>query len=275
MARLVLRDLHELAETELRVASSGGATPFVPTRELRQEDAQERGLQLVEPRVVADEVEVLLVLRAVEGEELHALRELVVVGRHEPAVAEAEEVLRGIEAERRDRAVPGDLGRAEGLRRVLEHRDAELDQRPDIHHPPEQVHRDDRPRPVGQLRGCVLEIEIERDRVDLGEDRRRAAPHDRLGGRVEGEGGTDHLVARPDAERLEGEHERVGAVGDADRPLHAEVRGGLLLERPVVLAADEGLAVEHLAERGLEPGDQRLVFGSNVNERNRLHAASL
>ena len=134
------------------------------------------------------------------------------------------------------------------------------------------MHRDDRPRPVGHLRGRVLDVEVERDGVDVGEDRRRAAPHDRLGRRVEGEGRADHLVAGPDAERLEREHERVGAVRDADRALHAEVGGGLLLERPVVRAADEALAVENLAERGLEPGNQRLVFGSDVNERNRLHA---
>jgi len=120
-----------------------------------------------------------------------------------------------------------------------------------------------------------LDVEVERDGVDVGEDRRCSPAHDRLGGRIEGEGGTDHLVARPDAERLEGEHQRVGAVGDADRPLHAEVGGGFLLERPVVLAADEALAVEHLAERGLEPRYQRLVFGSDVNERNRLHAGQL
>ena len=275
MARLVLRNLHELPEAELGVAGGRGAARLVPARELRQEDAQERGLQLVEPRVVTDEVELLLVLRAVEREELDALRELVVVRRHEPAVTEAEEILRGIEAEGRDRALLRDAGRAERLRRILEHGDAELDQRPDVHEPPEQMHRDDRPRPVGHLRGRVLDVEVERDGVDVGEDRRRAPAHDRLGRRVEGEGGADHLVVRPDAERLEGEHERIGAVRDTDRPLHAEIGGSLLLERPVVRAADEALAVEHLAERGLEPGNQRLVFSSDVNERNRLHAGSL
>ena len=111
--------------------------------------------------------------------------------------------------------------------------------------------------------------------IDVGEHRRRAAPHDRLRSRVERERRADHLVAGPDAERVEGEHERVGAVRDPDRALHAEVGGGFLLERPVVRAADEALAVEHLAEGGLEPRNQRLVFGSDVNEWNRLHAAPL
>ena len=171
--------------------------------------------------------------------------------------------------------MPGDLRRAERLRRVLEHGDAELDERPHVERPAEEVDRDDRPRPVGDLRGRVLEVEVERGGVDVGEDRGRAAPRDRLGRRVEGEGGADHLVAGPDAERVERDHQRVGAVGDADRPLHAERSGGLLLERPVVRAANEALTFEHLPEDGLEPRDQRLVFGSNVNEGNRLHARPL
>ena len=177
MARLVLRDLDELAEPELGVAGGRGAARLVPAGELRQEDAQERGLQLVEARVVADELEVGLVLRAVEGEQLDAVGELLVVRRDEAAVAEAEEVLRGIEAEGRDRAVLRDLRGAERLRRVLEHRHAELDERPHVHQPAEEVDRDDRPRPVGDLRGRVLDVEVERDRVDVGEDRasRRAA----------------------------------------------------------------------------------------------------
>ena len=74
-------------------------------------------------------------------------------------------------------------------------------------------------------------IEVERGRVDVGEDGRRAAPRDRLGGRVERERRADHLVAGADPHRVEREHERVGAVRDADRARHAEVLGGLGLER--------------------------------------------
>ncbi len=123
--------------------------------------------------------------------------------------------------------------------------------------------------------GGLLDVEVERDGIDVREDGRRTAPRHGLRGRVEGEGRADHLVAGPDAERVEGEHERVGAVGHADRALDAEIGGGLLLERPVVRAADEALSVEHLTESGLEPRYQGLVFGSDVNEWNRLHAESL
>ncbi len=275
VTRVILRKLHELAEPELRVTGRRRAARLVPARELRQEDAQERGLQLVEAGVVADEVEGRLVARAVEGEELNAVGELLVARRHQPAVAEAEEVLRGVEAERRDRAVLCDARRTEGLGRVLEHWDAELDQQADVERAAEQMDRDDGARPLGHLRGSVVEVEIERGRVDLREDGRRTAARDRFRGRIERERGADHLVAGTDTERLQGEHQRIGAVCDPDRPLHAEVRGCLLLEGPVVRAPDEALAVEHLAERGLEPRNQRLVFGSDVNEWNRLHAAPL
>src|SRR5262249_44575023 len=191
--------------------------------------------------------------RAVEREQLDAVGELLIVGRHESAVSETEEVLRRIEAEGRDHAVLRDARCAEGLRRVFEHGDAELDQGTDIEQPAEEVDGNDGPRPVGDLGGRVLQVEVERDGVDVREDGRCAAPYPRRGGGVEGEGRADHLVARPDAERVEGEHERVGAVRHADRAFDAEVGGRLVLESPVVRAADEALAVEYLTESGLEP----------------------
>ena len=55
-----------------------------------------------------------------------ALRELGVVRRDQAAVAEAEEVLGGIEAEGRCDSGSGDLGRAEGLRGVLDQGEPEL-----------------------------------------------------------------------------------------------------------------------------------------------------
>src|SRR4051794_32908466 len=68
VARLVLRQVHELAEPKLRISRDSCAATFCPAVELLEEDAQERRLQLVEARVVADEVEVDLVARAVESE---------------------------------------------------------------------------------------------------------------------------------------------------------------------------------------------------------------
>ena len=79
MPVLVLRDLDELTEAELCVARRRLAPARRPLRELPDQHAQERGLELVEARVVADELEVGLVARAVEREHADALGEVVVV----------------------------------------------------------------------------------------------------------------------------------------------------------------------------------------------------
>ena len=120
-------------------------------------------------------------------------------------------------------------------------------------------------------RGHVLDVEVERLRVDLGEDGHRAAAGDRLGRREERERGADHLVARADAHRVHDEHERVGAVRDADRLGDAQVVGGLLLERGHVRAEHEPPVLQHVGEGLLELGDQRRVLRLDVNERNLRH----
>ena len=79
------------------------------------------------------------------------------------------------------------------------------------------------------------------------------------------------LVAVADPERVEREHERVGAVGDADRVLDAEVLGSLALEALDLGAEDEAAAVEGAGERLFQLRDERRVLRLDVNERNRLH----
>ena len=79
-----------------------------------------------------------------------------------------------------------------------------------------------------------------------------------------------------DLERVEREHDRVGAVGDADRVLDAEVRGGLLLEGADVRAEDEPAGVENLGDSLLQLVQQRRVLRLDVNERDlRPRRASL
>jgi hypothetical protein len=107
VARLVGRHVDELAETELAVAGGSLAPLRRPAVELGEEDAQRRGLELVEARVVADELERLLRLRAVEAQHPDPLSQVGVADRDEAAVAEPEEVLRRVEAEGR-----GDAGAA-------------------------------------------------------------------------------------------------------------------------------------------------------------------
>ena len=67
--------------------------------------------------------------------------------------------------------------------------------------------------------------------VDVAPDRGRAEERDRLGGGEERERRDDDLVAGADAQRAQGEQQRVGAVGDADGVRRADVGRELALER--------------------------------------------
>src|ERR1700704_3409788 len=93
VAILILGQLDEIAETKLRVPGGSLAAAAVPLVEMRQEEAEERRLQLVEGGVVADEVEVGLVARAVEREHAYAVGEILVIRDDESTVPEAEKVL--------------------------------------------------------------------------------------------------------------------------------------------------------------------------------------
>ena len=128
-------------------------------------------------------------------------------------------------------------------------------------HVAEQVHRHDRLRPVAQVGRDGLGGDAAGVRVHVAEDRPRAGVHDRLGGRVEGERGADHLVAGRHAQRAQRDRQRVGAVAHADRVAHAEIGGELALERlelrPEDVAAgggDLGQALDDPLPVGLERG---------------------
>ena len=99
--------------------------------------------------------------------------------------------------------------RAERLAAVLDHRDpvplAERQQLVVLRRVPEDVDRDDRLRPRrdrGLDRGRV---EVERARVDVGEDRRRPFVDRAVRRRDERVGRGDHLVARTDAGEVHAE----------------------------------------------------------------------
>jgi hypothetical protein len=146
VTRLVGRELDVLAETELRHTWLRLRVGRVPSGETRQEDAEHRGLYGVETGVRADELEGPLVAGAVEAEHPHTVRDVVVRARHEPAVAEREEVLRREEAE--GRADPGlrDSVGAERLRGVLDEREPERDELVEWRRPAEEMDGHDRLR---------------------------------------------------------------------------------------------------------------------------------
>ena len=226
--------------------------PVGPLVEVGQLHAQDRRLQLVQARVVADPLVADLVVGAVEAERAGRLCDLRVRGGDDAAVAERPEVLGGEEGEggrgsERAGAPVGAAG-AGRLGGVLEHRDPEcldLGDRGDV---PEQVHGDDGLRAGAEHGLHRLGRDAVRVGVDVAEHRRRAGRGDRLRGGVEGEGGDDHLVAGPHAHRPQRDRDRVRAVGHADGVLAAAVGGELVLERLHLRAEDEAPGVHHAGD---------------------------
>ena len=217
VAGLVLRQLDEPAEPSSAYRAAASRRRRVPLVEVRQEDAQQRRLHRVEPRVVADVQRTpssprepwkrSMRSRSASSASLTAIRppspsaNRFFVGKK----LNVETMLVAMPAAPNACAASSTTGSPSSL------------QLGDRRRPAEQVHGHDRLRPLRDAALDVGRVEVERDGIDVGEDRRRAAPRDRLGGRVERERRADHLVARADPERVEHEHERVGAVRDADR----------------------------------------------------------
>ncbi len=161
------------------------------------------------------------------AQETYTLSEPV-VGRHdEPSIAQREEVLRGIEAERaRDaaRACPFSARerRSERLRRVLDHGNPTR-QELDRGRATEQMNGNDGLRPRSDACRNIGGVEIEGRGVDVAEHRGSSEPGNRLCRRIERERWADDLITRSHAERVEREYERVRSVADADRMSNAEV----------------------------------------------------
>ena len=81
--------------------------------------------------------------------------------------------------------------------------------------------------------------------------------------------GFPRIVADP--ERVESDHERIRAVGDPDRVLDSEVRGGFLLEGLHLRAEDEPAGVEDFDDALLQLVQQRRVLRLDVNQRDLRH----
>ncbi len=90
---------------------------------------------------------------------------------------------------------------------------------------------------------------------------------DRLGGGDEGVGRHEHLVAGPDLQRTQREHERLGAGGDADGEVGLAVVGELALERLDVVAERERAVLGDFADRPQQLLEQRGVGVVHTRER--------
>ena len=248
---------------------------------MRQLGQEHGGLQRIEARVVADLVVVILLGPTVQAKPREPLAERLVVGQHHAAIAPGTKVLGREERQRGHGAElagvpPGaihEATRADGLGTILDDgqtmplgdRDDPLHRR----HLPEEVHHHDR---AGARRDRGLDglwRDVERHRIDVGEDRNAAGIVDCPGRRKEGERRGDHLVARLQVERADREQQRIGAAGAADAPAHPRHGGNRLFERRHLRAHDEGLTIDHGLHGGLHFVADGLVLGNEVKHRNR------
>ena len=225
------------AREPLPVERRDRAAALVPGRQTRKLRAEHGRLDRVEAEVAADALVDVRLRRAVDAEVPDERGERVVVRRHRAGVPGRAEVLRRIEGERAE--VPeGPRGaaarrRPDRLTRVLQDGN-----------PPRPGDREDR-RPCRRTgrRGararspsCAASARPRDARgsssksggLDVDEDRPRAEPRHDPGGGEERERRGDDLVAGSDAERHQGDQQRVGARRDADDVPAAEERG----ERP-------------------------------------------
>ena len=171
----------------------------------------------------------------------------------EPALAGGD-VLRRVEREARrvrDRAdLAAAVARLDRVRRVLDHRDAELEQRVEVGRLAGEVHRQDRLRPRPDELAHVLRVDVQVALAHVGEDRRRAAwtITFAVAGHVIGR--RDHLVAGPDAEREQREVQRGGARGDGEHVLAPEVAPpNALLELGRLRAGRQPARADRLGDR--------------------------
>ena len=265
--------LHQRGQAAVVAAGDLAAAGVVGVEE-RQAAVEHRRLQAVEAAVGAHQDVVVARGLAVVGEQADALDELAVVAGRGAAVAEAAEVLGRVEAPGGERAEAADpLAAPERplrLRRVLEQPQAVLpaqgEDGVDVEGAAVEVDAEDAHGTTGDPRRRVGRVEVERPRVDVGEDRPAAEEDDRLGGGEEGEGGDDHLVPWAQAEGAQGEHQGVGAVGEAGTGGDPQVGGEGRLEFPHLGAEDEGALGKDALPAFVEPGGDPLPGAAQVED---------
>ena len=244
--RLDARALQRAAQLSRRAPAMG-----VPTVEVAQLHAQDRGLERVQAGGRAHHAVAVARALAVRAQQAHAVGQLGSVGDDAAAVAPRAQVLGRVEAEAADVAQRPDAAAAVAgavrLAGVLDDGDPAPRERPPAAGPCPRSRRRGGPGMTAcTLRGDGALDDLRRDqagdRVDVDEARRGAGDADGLGRRDERVAGDDHLVAGPDAQRAQRHRQRVGAGGDADGLV------GLAVGREVGL---EVLDVRAEGERGV------------------------
>ena len=241
---------------------------------MAQFDAEEGGLERVEPAVVARDLVDVFDFGAVVAQPAQARGELGVVGGDRAAVAEGAEVLAGIEA-------PGDgvamgaealalIAGAMGLGGVLDDPQAmaagDGEDGVQVGGLAVEVHRDQGAGAGGDGGRDACRVNVKGARVRLHRDRGGAGLGHRQPGGNEGVGGDDDLVAGADVAGAQGEMQGVQTAGDADAMGRAAVGGPVGLKALHLFAEDVPAGRHDAAVGGVEIGLQLLVGGMEVEE---------
>ena len=164
---------------------------------------------------------------------------------------------------------------AEALRGILDHRQASMARGDAVQgvHVADlavQTDRHDGPGARRDQRLHLAGIHQAGVGLDVGEHRPGAQQHDHLGGRREGEGRGDDLVARPYAERHHGHQQGLGARGAGDAVPGAAAGFQRLLELAHLGPHDVLAVVQHTLDARVDIGFEGPVLGFQVDE---LHLA--
>ena len=189
---------------EGEISCRGFASLEGPGLEIAELDAKDGGLDGIESRVEADLVVMVLGLHAMDPQPSQGSAQEWVIGRHHPTIAEAAQVLGGVEAERGGLAEPAGpaslVGRTDRLGGILQHEQAvmprDLVDRVHVGGLTVEMDRDDRTRLRRHGRLDLRRVDIVGVRLDVDEHRPGAGPPDRAGRGEERVRRRDHLVAR-------------------------------------------------------------------------------
>ena len=250
----VARDLHDEDEpaADVPAAVRAGQAEPVLCGQRRERLAVGRGdvravgqhaaeaLQLRKPQRRLKLCEPVVEAQAIVVEPVHVRRAALVslgvdldlhvgVAQRDHSALARRQLLVRVEAE--DRRVPPradgltvGVDGAECLAGILDDRQPELLERRDVGGVAEDVDRKQRRRAVGDRGGRGGRVEVQRDRIDVGEDGRGPFVGDDVRTRDEREGRRDDLVAVTDAHRAQREVQPRGARRDRARAVRADER---------------------------------------------------
>ena len=263
---------HAAIVQKLTVPGGVRASRFGPRFQMAQFDAQNGALDSLHSIVIALEFVNVLLFRAPVPQHANLVRELGAAGGHRSAFSAGSKVLARVEAEAAHLADAARAAalilRAVRLCRVLDHHQPVPAR--DIHDGvhvgrlSEEVNRHD--RPGARRNGCLdpRDIDIERRRIDIHEDRPGAGIDDGGRGGYEGEWRRDYFVPGADTGGEQCQMQRAGARIHADRFGGAAIPGELLFECRNLRPEDELGVLQNANDRSVQLALDGLILGLEV-----------